>query len=473
MTPIPSNRAAFTIAELLSLTGGSLVAGATVEGASEGVCGVSTDSRAPGEQALFVALQGVRFDGHDFLAAAHAAGAAAALVEKDTPAPVGMVVVRVASTLEALGRLAAHHRRRWGGRVVAVAGSAGKTTTCSAVGQVLTALLPGAVHKTPGNLNNRIGVPMVLLGLEPRHRVLVVELGTNQPGEVAALTRMAQPDIGVLTLIELEHTEGLGDIDGVEREERALYFASDCLAIGNADDERVARALAELSGVGRPTLSYGFAAESVYHIRSLHLTSNGQGEIELAGPRGGISLRTPYVGRPGALATVAAYAVLDQFRDDDGGPGHPALSALSAPQDAMRLTVRQIGRLTVVDDCYNANPASVRAALETAAEIAASGRRRLVLVLGEMRELGTCAEGEHLRIRQALETCPHAALFAAAGDARHFGALPGRFAEDAAELIDAIAAECRPGDVVLVKGSRGVGLERVVRALAQQPQRYS
>jgi UDP-N-acetylmuramoyl-tripeptide--D-alanyl-D-alanine ligase len=211
---LPENQARFTLGELARATGGTL---AGPGGAEREVVGVSTDSRASLGGKLFVALKGERFDGHSFAEGAAKAGAAAILVENDVGA-LPIPALRVPSTLGALGAIAGLHRSRFPGRLIAVGGSAGKTTTRSAVGAVLELCAPGRVHQTSGNLNNLIGVPLVLLGLTPEQRYAVVELGTNAPGEVAALTAMAKPDAGLLTLIGLEHTEGLGDLDGVERE---------------------------------------------------------------------------------------------------------------------------------------------------------------------------------------------------------------------------------------------------------------
>src|SRR5690606_5542807 len=200
-TGIPTNLAAFSLSEVARLTGGVQLGGAATR-----VVGVATDTRGDLRGKLFVALRGERFDGHQFIERAVRQGAAAVLAED---VPTSVTGVKVASALDALGLLARAHRRRWAGRVIAVAGSAGKTTTRSVSAALLGALLGERLHGSPGNLNNRIGLPMVLLGLEPTHQLALLEVGTNRSGEVAALTATCEPDVCVLTLIDLEHTEGL------------------------------------------------------------------------------------------------------------------------------------------------------------------------------------------------------------------------------------------------------------------------
>ncbi|HYJ11762.1 MAG TPA: UDP-N-acetylmuramoyl-tripeptide--D-alanyl-D-alanine ligase, partial [Polyangiaceae bacterium] len=239
--PLPSNSLVLNLADVARATTGELLGAADLA-----IRGVSTDSRGNLQGKLFVALSGERFDGHDFVGRARELGAAAVLVERDVPSEIP--AVKVTSTLSALGALGALRRKSWGGKLVAVAGSAGKTTTRAAISALLEAAEPGAVHYARGNFNNLIGVPLVLLSLGDSERLAVVELGTNRPGEVEALTRMVQPDAALLTLIGYEHTEGLGDLDGVEAEEGALFahLPRAAVALGNSDDARVARQLAKV-----------------------------------------------------------------------------------------------------------------------------------------------------------------------------------------------------------------------------------
>ncbi|NOY89707.1 MAG: UDP-N-acetylmuramoyl-tripeptide--D-alanyl-D-alanine ligase, partial [Deltaproteobacteria bacterium] len=210
-TELPRCRARFLLSEIARVTGGQLV-GEDLE-----VRGVATDTRGMPEGALFVALRGPRFDGHRFVSEALEAGASAALVQDESALAPGQRAVLVADTLRALGDVAAFHRRRMDVQVVAITGSAGKTSTKELLADALAA---GGrdVLRTRGNLNNRIGLPLTLLALEPRHEIAVIEMGTSEPGEIARLTEIARPDVGVLTLVAAAHTEGLGSLEAVAAE---------------------------------------------------------------------------------------------------------------------------------------------------------------------------------------------------------------------------------------------------------------
>ena len=467
---LPENRARFTLGELVSATQGTLSGAASGDG---GVVGVQTDSRADLNGKLFVALGGERFDGHEFVQAAVRNGAGAVLVERDV-GEVSVPVLRVGSSLRALGAIAAAHRRRFPGRVVAIAGSAGKTTTRSSVGALLGLVAPGAVHQTQGNLNNLIGVPLVLLGLAPEHRFAVVEVGTNAVGEVPALTALAAPDVGVLTLIGIEHSEGLGDLDGIEREEGALFagLTSNAAAVGNADDARVARQL-ERAPVTR-RIRYGFAAGADVRCVSRTAAGVGRQRMLVTGRPAPLALELSLLGEAGAYAALAAVAVAEAL--GVALPDAASVSrALSEAGEPGRLEVHELPDGTIVlDDAYNANPASALSSLKTAIEVARDRRARLVLVFGEMRELGAVSVREHTRIGEAIATSGAAELIAVAGDARFFvepaqnGGVESVFAADADAALAAARARVRPGDVVLVKASRGVRAERVVQGLIGQ-----
>jgi UDP-N-acetylmuramoyl-tripeptide--D-alanyl-D-alanine ligase len=463
---LPENQARFTLGELAQATGGTLVTGA----ANGAVVGVQTDTRSNLWGKLFVALPGERFDGHSFVPDAVVAGAAAVLVERDVGA-VGVPTLRVKSSLEALGALAHAHRRRFAGQVVAVAGSAGKTTTRSAVGALVELCAPDAVHQTQGNLNNLVGVPLVLLGLRPEHRYAVVELGTNAPGEVSKLTAMAAPDVGLLTLIGIEHSEGLGDLDGIEREEGALFagLGAGGAAVGNVDDPRVARQL-ERAPVER-RVRYGFGSGADVHSLSRAAAGVGRQRMLVTVHGRSLALELALLGEAGAYAALAALAAADalELTLPDAARISRALSQAGEPG---RLEVHELSDGTVVlDDAYNANPASALASLRTAAEVARDRSARLVLVLGEMRELGAVSAREHTRLGEAIGESGAAELIAVAGDARLYvepaerAGVPSIFANDAELALRLARARVKPGDVVLVKASRGVRAERVVQGL--------
>ncbi len=476
-TPIPHNRARFDLDEIARVTGGSVVARAAGPTSIEGV---STDTRVLERGALFVPLAGERFDGHAHLAAAASAGARAALCEKDVAVPEGLAVVRVASTLAALGALARAHARRWralGGRraIAAITGSAGKTTTRVALAALLERMCPGEVHATYGNLNNLVGAPMVLLGLGEAHRLAVIELGTNAPGEIAALAAVAEPDAAIVTLVAAAHTEGLGSIDGVAAEKGALFAAlsPEGLAIGNADDARVRREL-ERSPAGR-RLTYGVASPADYRIARRELDGVTRARLRIERADGSaVDLVTPLLGEAGALACAAAIAAAEGLTGErvDGDLATDALARADVGAGAGRLVPRVLADgLWLIDDSYNANPASSCASIRAAAEIARASRRRLVLVLGEMRELGAEADAGHDEVGRAAAASGAAEVIAVAGHARRIAdrvreaGVPARFTDDVAEAARAALAAVSPDDVVLVKGSRGVATERVVRAL--------
>lgn len=467
---IPQNSAAFSLAEAAALCGGVLL------GEDAACVGITTDSRHDLRGQLFVALRGERFDGHEFAREAADRGAAGVLVEREVPG-LAIGAVKVASTLTALGTLGSAHRRRWGKRLVAVAGSAGKTTTRSTITALLSALPGVNVHFAAGNLNNLIGVPLVLLGLRAGDELGVVEIGTNAPGEVRTLSLLAEPNVAVLTLIGIEHSEGLGDIDGIEREEGEIWsgLSASGVAVWNADDERVRRTVSE----AKPAISigYGKATDASYRLLSRSSTALGGSRLQIerhtAHVSGSITLETPLLGDAGAYATLAALAVAEWV----------ASSALSAEiVNAALGTAGEPGRLTpitladgtvLLDDSYNSNPASVESSLTAAREVATARHARLLLVIGEMRELGPRSVDFHREVAENIAKSGASRLIAVGGDAAEFVApaqargLAAEFAANADDALSLLLAQVEPGDVVLVKASRGVRAERVVRGLLE------
>src|SRR6188768_7243 len=446
---IPQNSAAFSLSQVATLCAGRLL------GADAQCVGVTTDTRADLRGQLFVALRGERFDGHDFAQQALAQGAAGVVIERELPGVSPAVVVK--STLSALGALAAAHRQRWAKRIVGVAGSAGKTTTRSAITALLSALCPGAVHFAAGNLNNLIGVPMVLLGLKPEHSIGVVEIGTNAPGEVRALSALAAPDLAVLTLIGVEHSEGLGDLDGIEREEGEIWsgLGREGVAVANADDARVQRTLQAFAPLR--SLSYGCAAGANYRLRARTPNALGGSLLEIerrtAFAQDAIQFETALLGDAGAYASLAALAVAEWIAQSALEPAIVS-AALSAAGEPGRLTPIELKDGTVVlDDSYNSNPASVKSSLSTAREIARARSARLVLVIGEMRELGALAAEQHAEVATWLAESGAALLVAVMGDAERFvepakrAGLEAHFAENADLALELLLSRLQPKDV--------------------------
>ncbi len=477
-TPIPTNQAAFSLDELVRATRGKVVAPSSTE-----FRGISTDTRAIVPGAVFVALSGERFDGHGFVDRAREGGATLAIVEREVPVDIPQLVVT--DSLVALGEVAAHHRRRWGGAVAAIAGAAGKTTTRATTSALLEASYGPAIHSTVGNLNNRIGVPMVLLGLTSEHRYAVVEVGTNQTGEVPLLTSIVQPDVSVLTLVDLEHSEGLGGLDDIEAEEGAIFGTSCHTLVVNGDDGRAARQAALASEranrAGREVtvVSYGFGADVDLRATALRSAGLNGSELALDWGRRQLSVRVPIVGRPACYAVLAAIAAGEALtgrtftaHEIQAGLDLPSLK----PEGRAEIVAGPDGTV-IVDDSYNANPASMRAAVVTASELAVERGGRLHLVLGEMRELGSVSREAHAAMGAFLSDFSWASLFAIGEQMNALvEALPRRLTaaamvsqrSDTAGVAAELGPRLRPDDVVLVKGSRGVRTETVITELLAQ-----
>lgn len=456
-TPIPRNEARFSLGDVARLTGG------TLRGDDRETTHVVTDSRAVGDGALFVALKGERFDAHAFLGDVFSRGAIGAVVRDPAAIPSGSSVVVVDNTLAALGSLGRAHRRGFGGRVVGITGSAGKTTTKELVRAALTT--SGDVHATEGNLNNRVGVPMTLFGLA-KQAFAVVEMGTSERGEIAALTAMVEPDVALITSIGLSHAQGIGSEADVAVEKGALFrgLGAGAIAVVLVDDPRIAASVRE----GQRTITYGRSAAADVRLIEARLSDGGlDAALRVGGSdyalRLGIPSLAAAVNAAGALATAIALGV----------PVERALAGLTSAQgvDGRMRPVAAADGVTILDDTYNANPRSVAAALESASALASPAGRRLVAVLGDMKELGDHEEAAHAEVGR-LAVRAGVARFVAVGRAmRAAGAEAERSGIEVAYAEDAGAAAglaaVNAGDLVLVKGSRSMRMERVVEALAQ------
>jgi UDP-N-acetylmuramoyl-tripeptide--D-alanyl-D-alanine ligase len=456
--------AAFTPGEVVEATS------AEVRHPAEGLRfeAVSTDSRSLEPGALFVALEGERFDGHRFLADAAAHGAAGAVVrrgKKLPDRPPGFALFVVDDTLRALGALARFHRRRFQLPLGAVGGSNGKTTTKELVASILG--VRGPALKTEGNLNNEVGVPLTLFRLAAEHQSAVVELGMNAPGEMARLTAMVEPSAGLLTTVQPEHLEGLGSLEGVAAAEGELFrgLAAAATAVVNVDEPLV---MAQAKQAPAAWLTFGRSPSAEVRLEaSRPLGRTGQ-EVLLRVDGRAFTVPLALLGGHNALNATGAFALARAL----GFSPEECVEGLSRARPYLRrLNVLDApGGLTVLDDCYNANPASMVAALETARGLAGAGR--LVAVLGDMLELGPGEAAEHARL---------GALAAKLADVRAFlgprnaGAAQAAESGEAARFLDAeqlwawLQPRLRAGDVVLVKGSRGMRMERFVERLTLAP----
>ena len=431
------------------------------------LAGVSTDTRtlSPGE--LFVALKGPRFDGHEFAAQALAKGAAGVMVEREIGELKGLQLV-VDDTLLALGELARAWRKRWGGKVVAITGSNGKSTT-----KEMAALVLGRrwkVLKNPGNYNNLIGLPLTLLRLRPSYDVAVVELGTNHPGEIARLGEIAGPDVAVVTNIAPAHAGPLGGIEGVAREKSSLYARLGPAGVGiiNADDQRL-RPLAET--LGCRVVSFGLGKGADVLGRDISALGSRQAfTLEMPG-HDPVRVRLACPGRHNVLNALAAAAVGHAM---GLGPGQvlEGLEEFRPLPGRLNLVWCGEGGPLVVDDTYNANPASLQGALE-ALGVIASGRPR-ALVLGDMMELGEESQMWHEQAgRMAAESGCKVVVGvgefaeAVAEGANRAGAKISLATGNHEQALKALGEVVGEGWVVLVKGSRAMAMERVVEGLRQ------
>jgi UDP-N-acetylmuramoyl-tripeptide--D-alanyl-D-alanine ligase len=457
--------ARFTPHELAAATGGRWIGSPPRE-----LAGVSTDTRTLARGSVFVALRGERFDAHDFLAEAAAHGAAAAIVAEARsadPAPFPRLAVK--DTLAALGAVARHHRRRFAVPVVGVTGSNGKTTTREMIAAVLG--LAGPVLKTEGNLNNEVGVPLTLLGLEDGHARAVIEMGMNHPGEIARLAAIAEPQVGVVTLAAPAHLEGLGSVDAVADAKAELYLGLPAtgVAVVNADD---ARMLKRAEASGRKMITFTARKERRGDVVVLEIVSQGADGLRFVLGIGNreIPVHIPaLVGAHNAQNAAAAAAAAVALGCTDREIAH-GLAQVKPVGRRLRLETLPSG-LRLVDDCYNANPASMSAALRTVADL--RGRGRAAAVLGDMLELGAFEVEAHRALgEEAARTGLHRlATFGprsrATAEAARAAGLDAFHTEDLDALVRWARAEVTPPDVLLVKGSRGMKLERLVEALRQ------
>ncbi len=453
--------AAFTLREVLEATGG------TPRGPlAERFTAVSTDTRSLTPGALFVALQGDTFDGHAFLGQALASGAAAALVRRGAPSPVGLGVIEVDAPLHALGAVARLHRRRFQLPLGALTGSNGKTTTKEMVGAILA--VRGKALMTLGNLNNEIGVPLTLLRLEPSHQSAIIEMGMNHAGELARLSAIAEPSCAQIVSVGPAHLEALGTVAQVARAKGEIYggLPPDGLAIASADDPL---ACAQARASGRRVLLFGRARDA--EVRLASIASHDARGLDLTIAFLGREHRCHlgFLGEHNAMNACAAFAMGVSL----GASPEECQAGLEAARPwAHRLSlVEGPGGITVLDDCYNANPASTAAALETLKRIA--GLRRCVAVLGDMLELGDAEERSHREIgAQATEVAqvvvavgPRSKALFEAAKAKGLDAYHAADPSTIDGALGFLKPRLSEGDVVLVKGSRGMRLERVVEAL--------
>jgi len=452
-------RAVMRLAEAVQLLGARRV------GADTGFSAVSTDSRSLAGGELFVALRGERFDGHAFLGAARAAGAAAAMVDEQYSGAAPLPLIAVPDTRRGLGELAQHWRARFSPVLVALTGSNGKTTTK----EMLAAILrrhggDQSVLATTGNLNNDIGVPLTLLRLRGTHRYCAIELGMNHKGEIAYLAGLARPTIALVNNAQREHLEFMGSVEEVAAENASVYAAlpADGIAVVNADDSHAA--LFRRAARGRRVIDFGLEAPAMigggYALKPL------ASELHLRTPAGEANATLAIPGLHNVRNALAASACAHAA----GVPAATIAAGLAVfhPYTGRLQVKRAASGATVIDDSYNANPDSVRAAIDV---LAAAGGRT-VLVLGDMGEVGDMGPDFHLEVGRYARERGIGALYALGEMTAHATAGFGRGARHFAsmdELIGATRAAAGAGATVLIKGSRFMRMERAVSALTGAP----
>jgi UDP-N-acetylmuramoyl-tripeptide--D-alanyl-D-alanine ligase len=457
----------FDLRDALRWTGGRLLSGqhATVfHGA-----GIDTRSLRPGD--LFVAIRGERHDAHRFLAGALEAGATGLVVDEayaaDADRAFDVPVVVVGDTTRALGALAAGHRLTFSGRVVAITGSNGKTTTKEMCHAILA--VGGPCLKNRGNLNNEFGLPLTLLSREPEHGTAVVELGMNHRGEIARLAAIAKPDVGVITNVGTAHIEYLGSRDNIALEKGDLVagLAATGVAVLNADDPLVD---AQARRTSARVIRFGLADSADVRPRDARFDGDSGFVYTLCSPLGEIPVRIAGLGETtvinslaAAAAAIAAGAGLAQIAEGLG-----RFEAVHGRMQSRKL----VSGAHVIDDTYNANPQSVRAALESLARL--KGKGRSIAVLGDMGELGDDSPAAHREAGRLAGELGTDFLYAlgqradgVVAGAREAGMTAGRaqIGRDHAEIGSRVGAQLRSGDWVLVKGSRAMQMEKVVEAL--------
>ena len=460
-----------TVKEIVSAINGSQISGST----DEFVTGLSTDSRKMTPGNIFLALKGDIYDGHNFLTNAINAGAVSIIVESDTYIAKklfdnNLVVIKVLSTLKALGDLASWWRKQWGGKVIAITGSNGKSTTKEMAASILS--LKGKTMKSPGNFNNLIGLPLTILMLQEHHTLAVLEMGMNRAGEIARLTQIADPDIGLITNVARAHLEGLGNLNGVMRAKGELLrvMSQESTAILNGDDEVYEQLSSTFQG---QILTFGLGKTN--KVRAEKITAIGDRAqaftISINGKR--IPVRINYPGLHNVLNALsgAAIAFCLSISNELIAQGLESFRSLKGRFHFIDLN----GGIRMIDDTYNSNPLSLRVALQTIKGLVGKNQG-LVIGLGEMMELGKESSKYHFEAGQLVADTGAKYLVVMGEHGRNV--IEGAYkrgmdrnqthiATTHAEMSDSIKAHIRKGDILFMKGSRKVALDRVVEAVSE------
>jgi len=450
--------AEFTVSEVCAATGGTIVTMLTTR-----FTGVSTDTRTIKPGNLFVALSGERFDGHDFIKQAVESGAAGVLINRNSfQVEDNITVIKVPDTLKAYQRLAAFHRNRFDIPVIAITGSNGKTTTKDLTAAVLSSRFH--VLKTQANYNNEIGLPLTLLNLNDSYEVAVVEMGMRGIGEIRELAEIASPTVGVVTNVGETHIELLGSLDNIALAKAELVeaVAEQGLVVLNADNHYVRQMQ---DNAKARVIFYGVQQASDVRAENIH--TNGQQTVFTCICRQGtFQAVIPAVGRHNVYNALAAISIGLElgltFEEIKTG-----LNLFTA--SAMRLAIEKIGEYHIINDAYNASPLSMVAAIDTLVEVA---KGRSVAVLGDMLELGHIAVEAHQRIGSKLAACGVDIVITVGELARYIaytaqeqGVTQAAACDNHSQARELLQKIIKPGDTILVKGSRGMQMEKILEML--------
>ena len=462
----------FTQEEVLKATGGRLLQGKETASFS----GISTDSRTVAKGELFIALQGNRFDGHHYALEALKKRAGGVVIEEDKVRDIRWngyrpsTVIAVKDTLRALGDIARERRRKYETPVVALTGSNGKTTTKDMISACLETAFP--VLKTKGNLNNLIGLPLTLLDLTERERVVVLEMGMNVPGEIRRLTEIAEPDVGMITNIDRVHLEGMGSLERIKEEKGELFrrMRKDGTILVNQDDPRVIDLASDYQG---QKITFGMDHPAEVMAREVRLRGAAGTSFILMMEGGTMEINLPLLGKhfvPNALSAIAAASLfgieLENVKE--------ALEHI--PPSPMRMEVLRLKEgVTLINDAYNANPRSMELALEILSEM--KGKGRAIAVLGDMLELGDFSLEAHQHIGKRVAELSVDALLALGEEApvlvesairQGMDLEKARIVEGHLEAVSLLRKMVREGDWILVKGSRRMRMEKITEGLMER-----
>ena len=458
-----------TIKELVSAIGGRQISGPP----DKLVRGLSTDSRRMAPGYMFLALRGERYDGHDFLAGAVNAGAAGVIVQSDKTIPKelttnNLVVITVSSTLKALGDLALWWRRHWGGKVIAITGSNGKSTTKEMAASILS--LKANTMKSPGNFNNLIGLPLTILSLEEDHKMAVLEMGMNRAGEITRLTQIAGPDVGLITNVAKAHLEGLGDLQGVVKEKGELLrmMPKESTAILNGDDELTAGLASTFQG---PIVTFGLGEMNQVRAGAIKEIGDYIQTFDIYINDEKIKVKLNLLGIHNVFNALGGTAIASclSISRELIAQGLEDFRPLNGRFQIIDLE----GGIRIIDDTYNSNPSSLRAALQTIKGLRVK-KQDLVVGLGEMMELGKETSRYHFDAGQLIAGvgARYLVVLGEHGPQVIQGARKGgmnikqtQLATNHTEMSDAIKGSVREGDIVFLKGSRKVALDKVVEVI--------